>query len=140
MASPPPKFRKRRRPRVGQWIARFFALLFALLGLLPVVAGALLRTEYARERASEESHRLLLAELGIDASFRPSVRPWPLTVILDDVQVASSDGTAPAVTVERLTLRPQIFSLIQGRLNAGEIEVERPRVRLVFRDGKLVNL
>jgi translocation and assembly module TamB len=115
-------------------------LLFALLGLLPVVAGALLRTEYARERASEESHRLLLAELGIDASFRPSVRPWPLTVILDDVQVASSDGTAPAVTVERLTLRPQIFSLIQGRLNAGEIEVERPRVRLVFRDGKLVNL
>ena len=135
--------RRRGRPKpapIGRWIARILCTLFAIVGLLPVVASALLRTEMASQWAAEEAQRLAREELGLDLSFTPTVRPWPLTIVVDDVQVASTDGTDPAIVADRMTLRPRFFSLLQGRVNAGDIEVDRPRVRLVVRDGKVVNL
>ncbi len=132
--------KRRRRAGVGQWIARMLCALFAVVGLLPVVGGALIRTELAETWAAEEGERLLREELEIESTFEPSLQPWPLTIVIDHLQIASSDGTGPAVTADRVRLRPRFFSLLQGRLNAGDIEVDRPRVRLVVRDGELVNL
>ncbi|PKN45381.1 MAG: hypothetical protein CVU63_08955, partial [Deltaproteobacteria bacterium HGW-Deltaproteobacteria-20] len=132
--------RKRRPARVGRWIARVLCILFALIGLLPVLAGVLLRTEMARTWASEQARTLLHEETGLDGSFHASVRPWPLTIVVDDLEILATDEAGPALTVDQLTLRPQLFSLLQGRMNAGDIEVERPHVRLVVRDGKVANL
>jgi translocation and assembly module TamB len=132
--------RKRRPARVGRWIARVLCILFALIGLLPVLAGVLLRTEMARTWASEQARSLLHEETGLDGSFHASVRPWPLTIVVDNLEIQATDEAGPALTVDQLTLRPQLFSLLQGRMNAGDIEVERPHVRLVVRDGKVTNL
>lgn len=143
MQAPRPRSRPRKRPkpgRVGRWIARILCVLFAVVGLLPLVAGALLRTEMAGRWAAEEGQRLVREELGLDIAFSPQVRPWPLTIVVDDVRVASTDGTDPAIVADRVTLRPRFFSFLQGRVNAGDIEVDRPRVRLVVRDGRIVNL
>src|SRR5690606_9584983 len=35
---------------------------------------------------------------------------------------------------------PRVFSLVAGKLDAGDIEIERPVARLVFEGGKLKNL
>lgn len=126
--------------RFGRWVARILCALFAIIGLLPVVAGALVRTQLAQDWAARETQRLLKKETGLEASFVSSVLPWPLTISVRSVEIASNDGTAPAITAERITLRPRFFSLIQGRLNAGDIEVDRPRARLVVRNGKIENL
>ncbi len=132
--------RKRRPARAGRWIARVLCVFFALVGLLPVLAGVLLRTEMARTWASEQARTLLHQETGLEGAFQASVRPWPLTIVVDDLEIRATDDAGPAITVDQLTLRPQLFSLLQGRMNAGDIEVERPHVRLVVRDGKVANL
>jgi translocation and assembly module TamB len=135
-----PVRKRRKRGRVGRWIARILCVLFAIVGLLPVVAGALMRTEFASQWAAAEGQRLLREEAGLEAVFQPSVQPWPLTIIVDHIEIASSDGTGPAIIADRVRLRPHFFSLLQGRVSAGDIEVDQPRIRLVVRDGKVVNL
>ena len=39
-----------------------------------------------------------------------------------------------------MAVRPRIFSLLAGRLDAGDIEIDTPRVRAVIKDGRLANL
>lgn len=139
----PPSPRRRRRKRralVGLWIARVLTVLFSIVGLLPLVAGFVLRTKYASDHAAVIGHATLRKELGIDASFVPSVQPWPLAVRLDQIEILSTDGGEPALKADSVTVKPRVFSLIQGKVDAGEIEINRPRVRLVVHDGKLVNL
>jgi translocation and assembly module TamB len=134
------RIRRRRRRSVGRWIAQGLCVLFALVGLLPVLVGSLLRTSFVQRRTADEAQRLLREEAGVEAKFHTSVQPWPLSVIVNDLVIESSDGTGPVIEARQLALRPRFFSLLQGRLNVGDIEVDRPRVRLVFREGALVNL
>ena len=134
------KPRIRRRISVGRWIARGLCALFAVIGLAPVLIGALLRTSFVQQRAADEAQRLLREEAGLEAKFQVSVQPWPLSVIVRDLVIDSSNNTGPAIEATQLALRPRFFSMLQGRLNVGDIEVDRPRVRLVFQDGQLVNL
>jgi translocation and assembly module TamB len=125
---------------VGRWLARTLCLLFALVGLLPPLAGALLRWEPVRDWAANEAMRLLDEELGLRANFRVRVSLWPLGLELRDVTVRSSDGGPPALVAPRLTLRPRLFSLLSGRADAGQISIEEPRLRVVVKDGQLANL
>jgi len=125
---------------VSVWAARVVCLLFALIGALPLGVTLLARTERVKRWAAEEASRLLRQELGIEAAFQTSVQPWPLTVRIHHLVVDSSNGTGPAIEADEVALRPRIFSLIQGRLNAGDIEIERPRIRLDVRDGRILNL
>lgn len=119
---------------------RVLCLFFAFLGALPIGAALLARTAYARKWAANQATTLLRQELGLDATFQASVQPWPLTVLVQKLVVHSTNGTGPAIEADQLALRPQLFSLLQGRLNAGDIEIDRPRVRLDIRDGKVLNL
>lgn len=124
----------------ARWLARILCLLFALVGALPFVLAIVLQTEAARLRAAAELARLLHRELGITAAMQVAVRPWPLTVTASHVSIDATDGSGPAVEVDRISVEPKIFALLQGQIDAGDIEIDRPRARLVLKDGKLANL
>jgi translocation and assembly module TamB len=65
---------------------------------------------------------------------------WPLGLVLRDVTLHSSDGGPPALTAPRVAISPRLFSLLAGRIDAGQISVEQPRLRLIVKDGALANL
>ncbi|MCL2822755.1 MAG: translocation/assembly module TamB domain-containing protein [Polyangiaceae bacterium] len=128
------------QPRVGRWIARVISSAFAGVGLLPFVVAGLLETNTVKTWSSKLAAEVIKDETGLDCSLDVSVRLWPLAVTVDGVLVHATDGDDPALEVDRVTLRPKFFSLLQGRPNAGDIEVEHPRVRLVVNDSKISNL
>jgi translocation and assembly module TamB len=128
----------RRNP--GRWLARALCLVFGLVGLIPPLAGALIRWGPVRDWAARETTHLLDEQLGIRATYEVHVSLWPLALELEDVTVYSSDGGAPALSAPRITLRPRLFSLLSGRVDAGQIAIEEPRVRLVVKGGALANL
>ncbi len=124
----------------GRLIARLLCALFALIGALPLVAGLLVRTDTVLLWTSAETSRVLREELGVEATYKLRIELWPAAIALEDVEVPSNDGGPPAITTDRITVRPRVFSLLAGRLDAGDIELERPSVRLVIKDGALQNL
>jgi translocation and assembly module TamB len=121
-------------------VARVFCLLFALVGLLPPLAAVLTRSGPVRAWAARESTRLLQQELGIRAEYQVQVSLWPLALELHDVTLHSSDGGPPALVAPSMSFSPRLFSLLAGHVDAGQITVEAPRLRLIVRDGELVNL
>ncbi|MCA9641523.1 MAG: hypothetical protein KC492_12545, partial [Myxococcales bacterium] len=139
----PAERRRRRVGRRGSWgkrIAQLFCVLFALIGLLPVVLGILLRTDAARTRLAAETARVLDEELGVKASYEVRVELLPLRLSLENVVVPANDGGSPLLTARSVRVAPRLFALISGRLDAGDIEIESPRGRIVLQDGKLQNL
>lgn len=90
--------------------------------------------------ASRETSRVLQQELGVTASFRVEMQLLPLKLALHDLSVPSSDGGAPFLVAESASVRPRFFSLLAGRLDVGEVEIERPKARVVVQGDKLVNL
>lgn len=143
-APPAPAERRRRRVgRRGSWgrrVAQLFCALFALIGLLPVVLGILLRTEAARTRLAAETARVLDEQLGVKASYDVRVELLPLRLNLENVVVPANDGGSPLLTARSVRVAPRLFALLSGRLDAGNIEVEAPRGRVVLDHGKLKNL
>src|SRR6185436_4194684 len=132
--------RHRRGLDLGRLIAKVLCALFALVGALPLAASLLVRTEPVRRWAAAETARVLEAELGVKASYRVEVHLLPLEVALLDVLVPASDGKSPFLDAERVAVKPRVFSLLAGRLDAGDIEIEKPKTRVVLKDGKLQNL
>jgi translocation and assembly module TamB len=135
-------FPRSRAPRrdLGRALARALCLLFALVGLLPPLAAALTRWGPVRDWVADETTRLLDEQLGIHANYRVRLSLWPIGLELRDVTLFSSDGQAPALVTPRLTIRPRLFALFAGRVDAGQISIEEPRVRVVIKDGELANL
>lgn len=136
--SDPPSSRQVRR-RVGRVIAFILCILFALVGFVPVFAAVIVRSTTVQQWAAKETAALLEEEVGTRASYDVHVKPWPLTVALEDVVVDGDDGKGPFLTVERASLRPRIFSLLAGKLDVGEVEITGANARVVIRDGELVN-
>ncbi|HEX3772118.1 MAG TPA: hypothetical protein VHV30_14680, partial [Polyangiaceae bacterium] len=110
-----------------------------VVGLAPFATVLLVRSAWARGWAASETQRLL-KEQGIVASYAPSLRVWPLAVVLDGVRVESTDGGAPVVECDRVALRPRLFALLAGKLAIDQIDLDAPRIRAVVRDGKIQNL
>jgi translocation and assembly module TamB len=133
--------RPRRRKRdLGRALAVVLSAVFALVGLVPLALGFLVRTPWVRAWAARETAALLARELGITARYRVAVEAWPMLVALDDLEVDAEGGGAPFLKVERVAVRPRVFSLLAAELDAGDIEVVGPHLRAVVRGGKLVNL
>lgn len=127
------------RGRLGRIVAFTFCVLFALIGFVPVFAAVLVRTEPVQEWAARETSSLLDRELGTRATYDVRVRPWPLTVGVDNLQVDGDDGKGAFLTVERASIRPRLFSLLAGKLDVGEVEITGAYARVVLRDGELVS-
>lgn len=137
----PPARRKtgRRRVSLTRLLAVALAAAFALIGAIPLALGLLVRTDLVRSWAASETSRLLASELGVTARFDAVVEAWPLLVRLDDVVIDGTDPARPFLTVEKISVRPRLFSLLAGKLDAGDIEVLAPRIHAVIAGGKLAN-
>jgi translocation and assembly module TamB len=134
----PRSFAPRRDP--GRWAARLACLVFALIGLIPPLAGALTRWGPVRAWAAVETTRLLEQQLGLRAQYQVRISLWPLGLELRDITVHSNDGGPAALVAPKITIRPRLFSLLSGQVDAGQISIEEPRLRVVVRDGALANL
>lgn len=130
-----------RRPiDFGRLLARLLCALFALIGAVPLAFAVAIRSRPVLDWASRETARILDQELGVKASYRVEMQLLPLRVALKDLTVPASDGGAPFLVAESASVKPKFFSLLAGRLDAGDVEIERPRTRVVLREGKLANL
>jgi translocation and assembly module TamB len=134
----PPVRRTRRRDWV-RIVCGVMSVLLALAGLVPIAAGILVRTRWARDLATRET-RALIASYGVDARYDLDLRLWPLGVALEHLRVEASDGGAPFLTARRVTVKPKIFGLLAGKVVIDQIEIERPEARVVLDGGKLANL
>ncbi|HEY4160121.1 MAG TPA: translocation/assembly module TamB domain-containing protein [Polyangiaceae bacterium] len=124
----------------GRALARALCVVLAVVGALPLLAGFVLSSGPVERWAARETRRILNEQLGLSASYRVELKLLPLRVALVDLVVQSSDGGAPALRVERVTVTPRVFSLLSGRFDAGDVEVDKPHARLSIVDGKLANL
>ncbi|WP_437611895.1 translocation/assembly module TamB domain-containing protein [Sorangium sp. So ce834] len=123
----------------GRLAVRVLCVVFAVIGAVPLAVGFLVRTETVRAWAAAETAALLESKLGITARYDVRVQAWPLMVGLNRLVVDSSDGGAPFLELERVAIRPRLFSLLAGRIDAGDVEIIGPRVRAVVKDGELRN-
>lgn len=114
-------------------------MLFAIVGIVPLAAALLVRTPSVQRWASERATAMIEREVGARATFRAQATLWPLSVKLRDLEIESDDGGAPFVEVDEATVSPRLFSLISGRLDAGEVEIVGVRSRVVIEDGELIN-
>ncbi|MEO8177504.1 MAG: translocation/assembly module TamB domain-containing protein [Deltaproteobacteria bacterium] len=124
----------------GRWVARVLCALFALIGLIPPLLGSLTRWQPVQDWAASATARILSQQLGLSATYKVNVSLWPVSLELRDVTLSSDDGGAPALRTPRLTIRPRLFSLLAGRIDAGQIAIEQPELRLVVKDGRIQNL
>src|SRR6185369_6192682 len=124
----------------GRLVARVVCTLFALFGALPFVLGFFLSSAPVENWAARETTRILAEQLGLTAQFRVELKLLPLRVTVSQLVVPASDGGTPALEVARVAVTPRIFSLLAGRLDAGDVEVDQPKARLVIKDGQLQNL
>src|SRR4051812_17145611 len=124
----------------GRVFARALCVLFAVLGALPLLAGFFLSSSTVENWAQQETSRILKEQLGLTASFRVELKLLPLRVTVSQLVVPASDGGTPALEVTRVAVTPRIFSLLSGRLDAGDVEVDQPKARLVIKGGKLENV
>jgi translocation and assembly module TamB len=134
-----PPVRRTRRRDWGRIVARVLCVLFAVVGLVPVSIGLLVRTSWARGIATSET-RKVIKDLGVDARYELELRLWPLSVTMRNIRVEASDGGTPFLTAKRATARPKIFGLLAGKLVIDQIEIEQPAARVVMKDGQLQNL
>ncbi|HEY4104186.1 MAG TPA: hypothetical protein VGM44_09850, partial [Polyangiaceae bacterium] len=124
----------------GRILARVVCGLFAVLGALPLLLGFVLSSKAVEGWAAREASRILKQQLGLTASYRVELKLLPLRVTINQLVVPASDGGSPALEIERIAVTPRVFSLLSGKLDAGDIEIDEPRGRLVLRDGKIQNL
>jgi translocation and assembly module TamB len=133
---------RRLRPRleIGRALARFLCAILAIVGALPVSAGLLVRTDAVRRAVAGETAKLVARLVGVEATYSVKVQLFPIELVLENVSVRASDGGLSALSVHRIAVTPRLFSLLAGRIDAGDIEIEAPRARLVLTDGKLTNV
>ncbi|HEY6728402.1 MAG TPA: hypothetical protein VI197_30535, partial [Polyangiaceae bacterium] len=128
------------RRDAGRLISRILCGLFGVIGAIPLLAVLLVRSSPVQAWAAAETAKILRDELGVEASYDVTLELVPLRLIIRDIVVPGSDGRGPALKAEAVQVTPRVFSLVAGKLDAGDIEIERPVLRLVFEGGKLKNL
>lgn len=125
---------------MGRAAAVVFCAIFAVIGGATLALGLLVRTAFVRSWAARETSALIARELGVEARYAVEVEAWPMRIALTDVTVDASDGGPPFLRVERVTARPRPFSLLAGQLDVGEVQIDRPWIRAVVKEGELANL
>ena len=115
-------------------------MVFGLVGVLPFVAELFLGLGSVQSWAAAETRRVLKEQLGLEASYEVRIHLIPLRLRVRDLRVPSNDGRGPALVVDDISIRPRIFSLLAGKLDLGDIEVESPRARLVIEGDRIANV
>ena len=128
------------RRDAGRLISRILCALFGVVGAVPLLAVLLVRSPPVQAWAAAETAKILHDELGVEASYDVTLELVPLRLAIRDIVVPGADGLGPALKADAVQVTPRVFSLVAGKLDAGDIEIEHPVARLVFKDGKLQNL
>jgi len=123
----------------GRRLAQVLCLFLGIVGAFPLFAAMLLKNGRVQHWTNRTTENLIRKELGLEAKYRATLLLWPLELRVEQLSVAANDAGPPALRVESLRLRPRVFSLLLGELNLGEVQVTKPVVRAVIRDGKLTN-
>jgi translocation and assembly module TamB len=121
-------------------LARLACFALAFLGAVPIGLAAFLTSVPAERWAAEQTSLALQRELGLSATFDVKVRLLPLRLAIENLNVPASDGGSPFLTAKSASVTPRFFSLLAGKLDLGDIEIDRPDARVVLRGGKLANL
>src|SRR5262249_41557928 len=130
-----------RRPRdLGRALARLLCVLFAVVGSVPLLGGLLVQSEPLRKWAASETARILEEQLGLSASYSVELNLLPLRLAITNLVVPSKDGGTPALSAGSVSVRPRFFSLLAGRIDVGDIELDETRVRLVMKNGVIQNV
>ncbi|MSP24038.1 MAG: hypothetical protein EXR75_02515 [Myxococcales bacterium] len=138
-ARPVPRPTKRRRDW-GGIVARALCGVFALLGAVPLGLGVLVRLGPIERWAARETARLVSEAVLVEASYQLRVVPWPLEIAIEDLEVEANDGLGPAFTAARVLIRPRLFALLDGHIDAGEVEIDDAVVRVLIADGRVRNV
>src|SRR5688572_2876982 len=121
-------------------LARLACFALAFLGAVPIGLAAFLTSVPAERWAAQQTSAALQRELGLVAKFDVKVRLLPLRLAIENLEVPASDGGSPFLTAKSASITPRLFSLLAGKLDVGEIEIDRPDARIVLRGGRLANL
>jgi len=121
-------------------LSRLACFALAFLGAVPLGLSAFLTSAPAEHWAALQTSLALQRELGLQASFDVKVRLLPLRLAIENLKVPASDGGSPFLTAKSASVTPRFFSLLAGKLDLGDIEIDRPDARIVLRQGKLANL
>ncbi|HXS17290.1 MAG TPA: hypothetical protein VN764_08875, partial [Polyangiaceae bacterium] len=124
----------------GKRLAQALCLVFALIGVIPLSGGLLMRSEPIKRWAAAESSRLLREQLGLSATFHVELSLIPLRLQLQELEVRDRFRPEPAVYAESIVIAPRFFSLLAGRIDVGDIELENSSVRLDVQDGAVQNI
>lgn len=130
---------ERRRRTLARALARLG------LGLALVLAAifAIAETPWGRQKLRAELSGLIRNQLGLEADLayvrlEPTLLPPGVEVVARGISLAHpTEGRL--VTATRLAVQPSLSSLLFGKLDLRRIELRDPHVRLVIRDGALVN-
>jgi translocation and assembly module TamB len=131
------------RPRhvdLGRLAARLLCALLAVVGLVPLTLGVLVRLRSVQAWAARETARVVEQQLGLDASYVLHLEPWPLQIALSELRIEANDGGSPFLAARRVVVQPRLFALLDGELDVGEVRVEEPSVRAVLVGGAITNL
>lgn len=128
--------RPKTRSRLRKWLT---ILVIVAIGL-PLAATALVRTETVRQWLGDRAVDAIRSELGLRATLGSvDVDPWTLTVTATDI-VLDDAVYGRFAAADTLRIRPSLGALVRGKLDLESIELERPVVRLVMREGEIRNL
>jgi AsmA protein len=108
-----------------KWLGLTLAGLVVVAGSGIAAISLLVSADSAREQAKAE----IRAATGLDPIFRgpSSVSLFPFgTITFEDVSLG--EGQATALTAQRLTASLRFFPLFIGRVETGEIKLERPTI------------
>ena len=89
-----PEAQRRRRGRRRDWgklVALVACVVFAIVGVVPLGVGLLVRTARVRTWAARETSAVLGRELGLSAHYEVHVEAWPLAIGLENVVHIESD-------------------------------------------------
>jgi hypothetical protein len=96
-------------------------VVFALVGLLPLVLGAVVHSDRVRAWAAHETERLLQSQ-HVTATYQVGVTLWPAAIQVKNLRLESNDGLAPALVAAQVSVRPRFFALLSGKLAIAEVE------------------
>ena len=114
-------------------------LVLALVGVVPVLAVIVARSNWARQWAVKETGRILQSQ-GLSAQYELKTHFWPISAELAQVRLDSIDGGAPALVCDRILVRPRLFALLAGKLVVDQVEIDSPQIRVVLDGDRITNL
>lgn len=114
-------------------------LLAVLLAFVSVSLWGLLQAEPVREHARRELAEAVRAELGLDATLGSLEFRLPFRLAARSIRF-DHPAHGLLVSARELLVVPSFWGLLQGELKLKRLIIEGARVRLLVRDGAVVNL